>query len=98
VSALRHCVRIAVLVILSFIGGFLLSHVISDVVLDHNAIRWIWSAVHWIRDHFLSSIREPDDLEGMYFVLLVLMCWIVVLVIFLALYALMHHRKRMHRS
>lgn len=97
-STLAHSVRIAVLVILSFIGGFLLSHVISDVVLDHNAIGWIWSAVHWIRNRFLPSIREPDDLEGMYLMLLVLMCWLVVLVIFLVLYALMQRRKRMHRS
>ncbi|ALL67958.1 hypothetical protein K788_00005030 [Paraburkholderia caribensis MBA4] len=95
---LAHAVRIAVLVILSFVVGFFLSHVISDVVLDHHAIRWIWSAVNWIRDCFFPSIREPDDLEGMYLMLLVLMCWLVVLAILLALCALIQHRKRMQRS
>jgi hypothetical protein len=83
-KAFQVFTRILALLFCSFITGFLLSHLVSDVLFDHEPISWLWSASLRYRDRFAPSIAEPDDLDGLYLIGLVSLCWLSVIVAMVA--------------
>ncbi|SAL36703.1 hypothetical protein AWB74_01452 [Caballeronia arvi] len=81
-----RCTALAVAIfVIAYFGGFFLAHWINDVLIAPGNLGWLVDAVYWFRDHFVPFIREPDDIEALYLLALLLMCWFGVLVALLAL-------------
>ncbi|MDR5738844.1 hypothetical protein [Caballeronia sp. LZ016] len=93
---LQFTALVVALLVVTYFGGFFLAHWINDVLIAPGAFAWLVDAVYWLRDHFMPSLREADDIEALYLLGLLLVCWLGVFVVALAL--LLSARRRFARA
>jgi hypothetical protein len=96
---LQRTALILLLLPITYFGGFFLAHWINDVLIAPGVIDWLLDAVHWFRDRLAPSIREPDDIEALYLLGLLLMCWLAVFIVILTLFLFIRRcRNRSKRA
>jgi MFS family permease len=89
----RYALLSAAILAIAYFGGFVLAHWINDVLIAPENIEWLAQTVYWFRDRFVPFIREPDDIEALYLLALLGICWLGVLIALLALLAICSRRR-----